>query len=51
MAKAKNLDYASAQTPLLVLPQSKMVENTTKFIENKLSTEKNVVKTGYVHRI
>ena len=27
-------------TPLLVLPQSKLVENTTKFIQDKLNTEK-----------
>ena len=27
-------------TPLLVLPQSKLVENTAKFIQNKLDTDK-----------
>ena len=30
----------SHATPLLVLPQSKLVENTTKFIQNKLDTDK-----------
>ena len=29
----------SRATPLLVLPQSKLVENITKFIQNKLNTE------------
>ena len=30
----------SHATPLLGLPQSKLVENTTKFIQDKLNTEK-----------
>ena len=30
----------SHATPLLILPQSKLVENTTKFIQNKLDTDK-----------
>ena len=30
----------SHATPLLVLPQSKLLENTTKFIQNKLDSEK-----------
>ena len=30
----------SHATPLLVLPQSKLVENTTKFIQDKLNTDK-----------
>ena len=29
----------SQATPLLVLPQSKLVENTTKFIQNKIDSE------------
>ena len=33
----------SGGTPLLVLPQSKLVENTTKFIQNKIDSE-NFVK-------
>ena len=32
--------YESHATPLLVLPQSKLVENTTKFLQNKLNSEK-----------
>ena len=39
----------SRSTPLLVLSQSKLVENTTKFIQDRLNLEKNLVKTGYVH--
>ena len=30
----------SHTTPLLVLPQSKLVENTAKFLQNKIDTEK-----------
>ena len=30
----------SRSTPLLVLPQSKLVENTTKYIQNKLDSDK-----------
>ena len=30
----------SRSTPLLVLPQSKLVENTTKYVQNRLDTEK-----------
>ena len=30
----------SCVTPLLVLPQSKLVENTTKFLQDKLNSEK-----------
>ena len=30
----------SHSTPLLVLPQSKLVENTTKFIQDRLNSEK-----------
>ena len=30
----------SCSTPLLVLPQSELVENTTKFIQDRLNSEK-----------
>ena len=39
LSGTKHLMKAHA-TPLLVLPQSKLVENTTKFIQNKLDTDK-----------
>ena len=41
----------SLATPLLVILQSKLVENTTKFIQNKLDSANLLVKTGYVLRI
>ena len=40
----------SSYSPLLVLPQSKLVENTTKYIQNRLDTEK-CCRTGYAHKI
>ena len=39
-------------TPLLILPQSKLVENATKFIQNKLNwILTNAVKIGYALKI